>query len=290
MPIFALETSTERLSLALIDEDNVFTREIDAGQRHSELAVQAIAGLFSEAKLAVADMDVIAFGQGPGSFVGVRIACGLAQGLALGAGKKVLPVQTQMALAEQALRLSHGFTASRVSNANEADRVLVAIDGRMNEIYLAAYHRDESKSSGWRLLLAPMLVKPQELPELTGGRLNWLGIGSAFDSPQLTEALAASYPFVEKIIHHALPSASDVAAIAWRQWGRAKDSGDVVFEGTAGLGLEARAAAPLYLRNQVAQTIEQRLQAAARMAATHAQRDQAAHEAMKQDSPVVASR
>ena len=96
MPVFAIETSTERLSLALTDGERIFAREIDAGQRHSELALPAIADLFAEAKMAIADVDVIAFGQGPGSFVGVRIACGLAQGMAMGAGKKLMPVPTQM--------------------------------------------------------------------------------------------------------------------------------------------------------------------------------------------------
>lgn len=286
MPIFALETSSERLSLAIIAEGNLFAREIDAGQRHSELAVNAIAELFAEAKLAVADMDVIAFGQGPGSFVGVRIACGLAQGLALGAAKKVLPVQTQMALAEQAFRASSSLSPS----ANEGDKVLVAIDARMNEIYLAAYQRDESEASAWRSLIAPMLVKPQELPELTGAKFNWIGIGSAFDSPILNTTLGARYPFVEKMISHALPSASDVAAIALRQWMRAKSNGEVVAESRASAGVDAKAVAPLYLRNQVAQTIEERLHAAARMAAIHALDDQAASEEIKENNPMLASR
>ena len=285
MPIFALETSSERLSLAIIDDGKVIAREIDAGQRHSELAVNAIAELFAEAKLAVADMDVIAFGQGPGSFVGVRIACGLAQGLALGAAKKVLPVQTQMALAEQAFRAGPSLSLS----ANEGDKVLVAIDARMNEIYLAAYQRDEAVSSGWRSLIAPMLGKPQALPELTGASLNWIGIGSAFDSPILNTALAARYPFIEKMISHALPRASDVATIALRQWVRAKNNGGVGAESQASAGVDATAAAPLYLRNRVAQTIEERLHAAARMAAMDALGDQAAHEKIKENTPMVAS-
>jgi tRNA threonylcarbamoyladenosine biosynthesis protein TsaB len=138
MPIFALETSTERLSLAIIDGGHTIARAIDAGQRHSELAIAAIADLFAEATMAIADVDVIAFGQGPGSFVGVRIACGLAQGMALGAGKKLIPVPTQMALAEQALR-AHP----------DATNVLVAIDARMNEIYLAAYQRDSQQRRCW---------------------------------------------------------------------------------------------------------------------------------------------
>jgi tRNA threonylcarbamoyladenosine biosynthesis protein TsaB len=234
MPLFALETSTERLSLAIIDGEESFAREIDAGQRHSELAIAAIADLFAEAKLAIADVDVIAFGQGPGSFVGVRIACGLAQGMAMGAGKKLVPVPTQMALAEQALR-AHP----------DATNVLVAIDARMNEIYLAAYQRNAQQASGWRELVSPMLVKPNELPPLS--EANFVGIGSAFDSPVLTTVLEAQYKnILQTIVRAALPCARDVAVIAQRQYAHG-----------AGM-LNPGEAAPLYLRNHVAQTIEER--------------------------------
>jgi tRNA threonylcarbamoyladenosine biosynthesis protein TsaB len=242
MPIFALETSTERLSLAIIDGEKLFAREIDAGQRHSELAIAAITDLFVEAKMAIADVDVIAFGQGPGSFVGVRIACGLAQGMAMGAGKKLVPVPTQLALAEQALRVNPD-TAS----------VLVAIDARMNEIYFAAYQRDVSEPTGWRVMIAPMLVKPHELPEIPPtGEGTWVGIGSAFDSLTLGTVLEDRYKNAMhknakyKIIRAALPCATNVAVIAQRQL-------------TRGVGLVNPAeAAPLYLRNNVAQTIDER--------------------------------
>jgi tRNA threonylcarbamoyladenosine biosynthesis protein TsaB len=242
MPIFALETSTERLSLALTYGESIFVREIDAGQRHSELAIAAIADLFAEAKMAIADVDVIAFGQGPGSFVGVRIACGLAQGLALGAAKKLIPVPTQMALAEQAFR-AHP----------DARNVLVAIDARMNEIYLAAYQRntqrDAQQASGWHELISPMLVKPNELPPLSGANVagDFIFIGSAFDSPVLSAMLEAQYKNVmQVIVRSALPCAHHVAVIAQRQY-------------SLGVGmLNPGEAAPLYLRNHVAQTIEER--------------------------------
>lgn len=239
MPLFALETSTERLSLAIMDGERLFAREINAGQRHSELAITAIADLFAEAKMTIADVDVIAFGQGPGSFVGVRIACGLAQGLALGAGKKVIPVPTQMALAEQALR-AHP----------DATNVLVAIDARMNEIYLAAYRRDAQReaqqASGWRELILPMLVKPNELPLLS--EANFVGIGSAFDSSTLNAALETQYKnIMQTVVHAAQPCASDVAVIAQRYH---DNRTNMVSPGEA---------APLYLRNHVAQTIGERV-------------------------------
>jgi tRNA threonylcarbamoyladenosine biosynthesis protein TsaB len=238
MPIFAIETSTERLSLALAHGERIFAREIDAGQRHSELAIAAITDLFAMAKMAIADVDVIAFGQGPGSFVGVRIACGLAQGMAMGACKKLVPVPTQMALAEQALR-AHP----------DAKNVLVAIDARMNEIYFAAYQGDSSEPTGWRTTIAPMLVRPHELPEIpTTSEGVLVGIGSAFDSVVLSATLEQRYKnVIHSLVRGALPCATDVAVIAQRQLAR-------------GVGmLNPAEAAPLYLRNNVAQTIEERV-------------------------------
>jgi len=227
--LLALETSTERLSLAIQLADRVFLREVDAGQRHSELALPLLNELLAQAGVTLADMDAIAFGQGPGSFTGVRIACGLTQGLALGLGKPVVPVPTQMALAEQC----------------GADKVVVALDARMGEIYFAAYRR--SPGAEWVAAIAPMLVGPTGLPSIDGG--DWQGIGSAFDTQPLAASLTEKYgnQFC-RIVHGALPSARDVAAIAARQ---------LEISGIAG-ALSAAHAAPLYLRNKVAMTIAER--------------------------------
>jgi tRNA threonylcarbamoyladenosine biosynthesis protein TsaB len=212
--------------------ERVFAREVDAGQRHSELTIPLLHELLAEAGLKLADMDAIAFGQGPGSFTGVRIACGLTQGMALGASKPVVPVPTQMALAEQC------------RNATGAERVLVALDARMSEIYFAAYvWRDDR----WQDSVSPVLVKPTDLPSLDGS--GWHGIGSAFDVEPLSAALAARYgDSISATTHAALPSARDVATIAARQIGQLGISS----------ALHASQAAPLYLRNKVAMTIEER--------------------------------
>ena len=230
--LLALETSTERLSLAIRLGDRVFAREVDAGQRHSELALPLMYELLEEAGTTLVELDAIAFGQGPGSFTGVRIACGLTQGMALGAGKPVVPVQTQMALAEQC------------RTATGADRILVALDARMNEIYFAAY---EWSADSWREAVPPMLVKPDALPAIEGD--GWFGIGSGFDVSGLAASLSGHYGAnIENLTHGALPSARDVAAIAARQ--------------LAKLGIESALspehAAPLYLRNNVAMTIVER--------------------------------
>jgi tRNA threonylcarbamoyladenosine biosynthesis protein TsaB len=228
--LFALESSTERLSLAILLGDRLFVREVDAGQRHSELALPLMDELLDEAQTTLAALDVIAFGQGPGSFTGVRIACGLAQGLAFGLGKQVVPVPSQMALAEQA----------------GGGKVVIALDARMGEIYFAAYQRADD-AAGWSAAVEPALVKPDALPALAGD--GWCGIGSAFDVPALADCLAEGYEArISRIVNHALPSAGDVAVIAARQ----------LRLGGMDSALCPEQAAPLYLRNKVAMTIAER--------------------------------
>lgn len=231
MNLLALETSTEKLSIAIFRDGELFAREVDAGQRHSELALPLLHELLGEATLKIRDVDAIAFGQGPGSFTGVRIACGLAQGLALGLGKSLVPVQTQMALAEQI----------------GTHQVVVAIDARMGEIYFAAYRRDQAFASGWRGLVAPILVKPEALPTLDGQ--DWSAAGSGFDAAAIGDQLHARYGHqISSTVRGALPRARDVALIAARQLD------------TAGLAsaMSPELAAPLYLRNNVAMTIDER--------------------------------
>ena len=111
----------------------MFERDIEAGTAAFGSCAAIDWRVVQKAGIAIADLDAIAFGQGPGSFTGVRIACGLAQGMAYGAGLGMVPVETQMTMAEQCA----------------CDRVLVALDARMGEIYLAAYVRDSSQSTGW---------------------------------------------------------------------------------------------------------------------------------------------
>ena len=231
MNLLALETSTERLSIAILRDGECFARDIDAGQRHSELTLPLMHELLAEAKLALREIDTIAFGQGPGSFTGVRIACGLAQGLALGIGKSLVPVQTQMALAEQ----------------TGDEQVLVAIDARMGEIYFAAYRRDETLPTGWAAAVAPMLARPEALPLLD--EQSWCAVGSGFDVPLLSDQLMTRYHGrIARVARDVLPRALDVAHIAARQLK------------TAGMSSAIRPehAAPLYLRNKVAMTIDER--------------------------------
>ncbi len=123
LKILAFDTSTEYCSVALFLDGAIKSREVLAGQRHSELILPMVRQGLAEGGLALTQLDGIAFGAGPGSFTGLRIACGIAQGLAFGADLPVLGVCTLEALAQEA----------------GGGRVIAALDARMSQIYHAAY-------------------------------------------------------------------------------------------------------------------------------------------------------
>src|SRR5580765_6213421 len=130
MRILVIDASTEICAVALGDGAAWDERAQVAGHRHSELLLPMIRGLLDDHGATLARLDGIAFGAGPGSFTGLRIACGIAQGLALGAGLPVLGVSTLEALAETA-RQRHA-----------SSRVIAALDARAQEVYVAAYRHD----------------------------------------------------------------------------------------------------------------------------------------------------
>ena len=222
MNLLAVETSTELCSVALLRGGELFVEEAMAENRHSDLLVPMLRRLLDRARLTPRQMDAFAFGQGPGSFTGLRIACGIVQGLAFASDRPVVPVPTLLALAEQ---------------SNET-RVLAALDARMGEAYFAAYARG---ADDWDEVVAPRLCGPGELPPLPGRR--WAATGSGFDRHAwLREAYRDA---VEMRFEGDLPRAGSIARIAARRFGR-------------GAGMPARQAAPLYLRDKVALTSEER--------------------------------
>jgi len=125
--ILALDTSTENCSAALSINGNVLVREFESPREHTKRILPMVDSLLSEAGIKLTDLDALAFGRGPGSFTGVRIGTGIAQGLAFGADLPMLPISTLAAMAQGAHRL------------HNATDVLPAIDARMGEIYFAQY-------------------------------------------------------------------------------------------------------------------------------------------------------
>lgn len=220
--LLAVETSTELCSVALLRGDELFVEEAMAGNRHSELLLPLLRRVLERARLHARQMDAFAFGQGPGSFTGIRIACGVVQGLAFASRRPVVPVPSLLALAQQ---------------TNEA-RVLAALDARMGEAYLAAYARN---GEDWDEVIAPRLADPGNLPPLPGH--SWAGTGSGLDAfGWLRDAYRAS---LAMRYEGDLPRAGAVARIAAVRYAR-------------GLAVPAESAAPLYLRDKVALTVEER--------------------------------
>jgi len=157
--ILAFDTSTEYCSAALSLDGDILKKEVLAERRHSELLLPMIQETLSEAGLGLSDLDRLAFGAGPGSFTGLRIACGVAQGLALATGLPVIGISTLEAIAQQ----------------NRHDKIIVAMDARMGEIYHAAYVRH---NDGWKSVSEPALSQPQQAPVLPD--TGWIGCGSGF--------------------------------------------------------------------------------------------------------------
>jgi tRNA threonylcarbamoyladenosine biosynthesis protein TsaB len=221
--ILALESSTDLCSVALWLDGKVEAREADAGQRNSDVLLPMIDALMTALQLKVGDLDGVAFGCGPGSFTGLRVACGVAQGIAFGAGVRVAGIVTLLALAQ----------AARVS------RVVCCLDARMGEIYHAVY---EKRGEQWHTLRNPCLCKPDAVPELPAGL--WTGCGSGFAAyPALLEGSCAGR--LERVIPGLIPHARDVATLAAVEFER-------------GHAVAAEHAQPLYVRNKVALRVEER--------------------------------
>ncbi|MGA8863536.1 MAG: tRNA (adenosine(37)-N6)-threonylcarbamoyltransferase complex dimerization subunit type 1 TsaB [Gallionella sp.] len=225
MRILALDTSTEYCSVALWDDGRVVERCELAVQKHSEMLIDMLDKVLIQAGVKLAQLDGIAFGKGPGSFTGVRIACGATQGLAFGAGLPVAGVCTLEALAE----------------ASGKPRVIAALDARMGEIYHAAY---EKRGNAWTAVSEPCLCKPEDAPPVPGS--DWFGIGSGF--AMYGEALAARYAGqLSGMDGNAVPQAAAIAALGASQF-------------SAGHGVDAALALPLYLRDKVALKTSERAQ------------------------------
>ena len=231
MKVLALETGSEWCSVAVGDGARWVVRSVHAGQLHSERIMPMLDAALAEAGVALRDLDGIAFGAGPGTFTGVRIACGIAQGLSLGSGVPVVPISTLAALSEVARRV-HGWT-----------HVLAAIDARMGEVYVAA-HRFEA--GRWRevappAVLAPSAVRLPDASDANPGAASWFAAGSGFAAyPRLGSTLAPA-----GIDAALLPDAQAVGTLALPVLG-------------AGGGIAAALALPIYVRDRVALTTAER--------------------------------
>ena len=159
MRFAAFETATEWCSVALWLDGELAGIEERVGQGHSERVLPMLATLLGSKNIGIAQLDAVAFGSGPGSFTGLRIACGVAQGIALARGIPALGVSTLEALAEE----------------SGEERVLACLDARMGEVYCAAHER---RSGGWHEAMPAQCALPAALPKPAGD--GWVGCGSGF--------------------------------------------------------------------------------------------------------------
>lgn len=223
--ILAIETSADLASAALLRNGALTVRESAGVANHSQTILPMVQQLLRDAGMALVDCDALAFGSGPGSFTGVRTACGIAQGLAFGAGLPLLPTVTLLALAQACHERS-----------GAAD-VLAIIDARMGEVYWAQYRF--GGDAGWQAVVEPTLssaadVVPVGTPVACGNGLK------AYDQDFSGRA------FFDGQWIDLVPHAEQVATLGAAAFAR-------------GEGVQADAAEPLYLRNKVALTTRERM-------------------------------
>jgi tRNA threonylcarbamoyladenosine biosynthesis protein TsaB len=226
MRLLAFDTSTDWLTVACGSGETWWVRGEPAGQAHSERLLPLVDAVLAEAGWSLRSLDGIAFGAGPGSFTGVRIACGVAQGLAFGTDLPLVAVPTLEALAHAAWR------------RHAATHVFACVDARMREVYVAAYAREDGR---WSEMLAPAVMKPAEVTVPARGAFPWFGVGGGFAAyPSLRAQLALEHVDVD-----AVPDARAIGELAQPRF-------------AAGEGVAAAAALPLYVRHRVALTTAER--------------------------------
>lgn len=236
MNLLAFDTSTETLSIAVSRSDNGQVRQWQhTGAGGAQASSGLIAGamdFLAQAGLALAELDAVCFGAGPGSFTGLRTACSVAQGLAFGAGIPVLPVDTLLAVAEEARFASLAHLA--------AVQVTALLDARMDEMYAATYGFADGH---WHALHASHLVRPEDfvLPPAAGLAQGLAGNVFAAYGERLS---GVAHTDVHRTT--ALPTAAAMLRLA-----------PALLQ--AGQAVDAAQALPLYIRDKVAKTTAERM-------------------------------
>lgn len=246
--LLVLDAATETVHLALAVGQGELIRALPGGATASATLLPAIEALLADAGLGMSRLDAVGFGRGPGAFTGLRTACSIAQGLAMGAGCPVLALDTLAAVAESAHRQGAG------------EEVWAATDARMGEIYAARWRR--RAAGDWLALEPASLYSPAGLVAAIRSGLDALTVqasgrttpavalgGNALDVPALTDALEhAELPRVTRW-RDAAPDGAALAALARVAW-------------TNGALLDPALALPLYVRDKVALTTAERAAAA----------------------------
>jgi tRNA threonylcarbamoyladenosine biosynthesis protein TsaB len=228
MKLLAIDTASAQCSAALWDGSLAATRAVPTQREHARLLLPMIQALLAEAGWGMASLDAVAFGRGPGSFTGLRVAASVAQGLALGAALPVVPVSDLRALALQAVQFAN---ASGGAKAPRAWRVGCCMDARMGEVYCASFDVPAGglPADAEERVCAPGMFRPAAAPDLL--------VGPGFSA--YAEALAPLLSSATACFAAVEPSAHAIAQLA-------------AVDLQAGGGLDASEALPTYLRDNVA--------------------------------------
>jgi tRNA threonylcarbamoyladenosine biosynthesis protein TsaB len=244
MKLLAFDTSTDRMSIAVSRDDGaaagLWQQQGAGGAQASTGLIAGVLELMQQAGLALNELDAICFGCGPGSFTGLRTACAVAQGLAFGAGVPVLPVNSLLAVAEDARH-------SALPDAQTA-QVTALLDARMDEMYGARYALADGR---WTELQAAHLLRPEGLLVAEPpAAVPVIAAGNVFS---VYGARLSGLPDAARRVE-ALPQATALLRLAPQLL-------------AAGLAVPAEQALPTYIRDKVAQTTAERAAIKAALAA-----------------------
>ena len=222
MKFICFDTATDALLCALWSDGEVIELDELAPRRHADQLLSAVGRVLAEGGIARSALDAIGFGRGPGSFTGLRIAAGVAQGLAFALDRPAVPVSTLAAIAQGALR------------ENGSRRVLVLLDARLGEVYAGAMQAD---AGVMRPVRGERLCLPGDLVEELGGCAGWTGCGPGWNvcADALAGCLAGRVDHLEP---DRLPRARDLATLVRAGW-------------EEGISVAAERALPAYLRREV---------------------------------------
>jgi tRNA threonylcarbamoyladenosine biosynthesis protein TsaB len=237
LKFLAFETSTDMMSVALSDGDETWHVHTQGGANASAQLIPSLHNLLAQAHLKLSDMTALIIGQGPGSFTGLRTACSVAQGLALGANLQVIPVDTLMVVAEDARATLQAPLASHIS---------VVMDARMGEVYGGAYawHEDAGQ---WQATVPLQVGPPAQVAEaLVTQASSGVLAGNGFEvyADAFAASLTARHNQPIQCVP-AVPHALALLRLAPALW-------------TAGKAVAPEGVHPLYIRDKVAQTTAER--------------------------------
>lgn len=223
MKLLALDTATEACSVALLLGDTLLARYEEPKRGHAELILPMVDELLAEAGIGLGALDCLAVGRGPGTFTGVRIGVSVAQGLAFGADRPIVPVSDLAALAQRGVQ------------THRATRVLACLDARLGELYWAAF---ETGADG--LVTALTDERVGTLATVTAPMEGeWFGVGTGWTAqPGLTAHLRQGGVNLTGTDGTLRPRAHEIARLAARDF-------------RAGRAVAPEQALPVYVRDSV---------------------------------------